>query len=177
MNNCFKYPRNASLGPAATFGVDYTVSANCTDTLVGEGFTCKCLAGFLIDSAQGRSCTAEEASILCPASPCDKNTTTCVSDILLPYGEPRAGMDPNCKVAFPYCCDCKYPKNQTRIKYAPQGIPYAARSLFLTLCNLQRHPLLLAQAVLIEPCLFSRCIHCVLAGASSCCVCWEILLK
>jgi Calcium-binding EGF domain len=110
MNRCFAYPNR-------TF-VDYTVSANCTDTLGDPGYTCQCLPGFVIDSSEGRSCTLDGAA-QCQTAPCDRNTTDCVSEIDLvsrPYHKPRLGMDPKCKVAFPYCCDCKYPDNQTRIK-------------------------------------------------------------
>lgn len=110
MNDCFAYPNRSF--------VDYTVSANCTDTLGVPGFTCQCLPGFVLDSSRGVSCTLDSAT-QCQRAPCHPNTTVCVADIELqsrPYHKPRPGMDPACKVAFPYCCDCKYPNNQTRIK-------------------------------------------------------------
>jgi hypothetical protein len=109
LNNCYKYPNDSF--------VDFTISANCTDTLGVPGFTCQCLDGFNKDNAEGKSCMFN-GNTNCMSAPCDRNTTTCVSDLDLVYHLPRAGMDPECKVAFPYCCDCKYPKNQTRIKYA-----------------------------------------------------------
>ncbi len=119
-NTCWAYP-NTSM-------VDSTVSANCTDlpdtvktrsgTGYYSGYSCTCLPGFIKDDAGGLSCQTDDGNELCAASPCNKNTTICVSDLpaKADYGKPRPGMDPKCIVSIPYCCDCKWPKNQTRIK-------------------------------------------------------------
>jgi hypothetical protein len=122
LNKCFVYPNNLD----RSF-VDPAVSASCTDTLGDPGYTCKCLPGFVIDDAKGESCTLDGTG-QCLAAPCHANTTVCVSDILIrdyPYHKPRPGMDPSCKVAFPYCCDCRLPEYPIRIKYAPPmfGVP------------------------------------------------------
>ena len=125
-NRCFVYPNPLD---RSAF-VDRTISANCTDTLGDPGYTCQCLPGFVVDSSEGTSCTLDGIR-QCLNAPCHRNTTVCVSGIDLqtyPYHKPRPGMDPNCKVAFPYCCDCKYPLNQTRIKYALPNICSNARS-------------------------------------------------
>jgi hypothetical protein len=111
-NRCFVYPNRSF--------VDSNISADCTDTLGTPGYTCKCKPEFIVDSSQGLSCRFDGEKA-CRNAPCDVNTTNCVAGIELtsrPYHQPRPGMDPQCKVAFPYCCDCKYPLNQTRIKYA-----------------------------------------------------------
>jgi hypothetical protein len=139
-NECFVYPNRSFVDPS--------ISANCTDLpdIAGtEGYTCKCLGGFVTDSAKGKSCTAEDSTTLCGSSPCDKNTTTCVSDLyldrppLFDYGKPRPGMDPACKVAFPYCCDCKYPRNQTRIKCVRFLACFSTKHHILTMFHSSTH--------------------------------------
>ena len=126
LNKCYVYPNRSF--------VDFTVSANCTDTLGDPGYTCKCLPGFVEDDSKGLSCTLDGTG-QCLAAPCSANTTVCVSDLSprdYPYHKPRPGMDPSCKVAFPYCCDCKLPDYPTRIKYASCTFFSVLMPFFLT---------------------------------------------
>lgn len=132
-NRCFVYPNRTLVNP--------NISADCTDTIGVPGYTCKCKPEFIVDSSQGFSCRFDGIAS-CRNAPCDLNSTNCVAGIELldyPYLQPRPGMDPMCKIAFPYCCDCKYPLNQTRIKYA---IPKFILHFFADFFLLQLHSLL-----------------------------------